>query len=150
MKGVKFGKMLDIILDDDPAYFYRGRVTINEWKSNSNIGEIVIEVDAEPYKMKLAETVVTKAVAGTTNTVNITDYNTLVYEVTNNSIPMTLEVDISDLTGSYYIGFGYIYTDKEVVYGVTSTKNIGIGAVRTNKQAVSAHTTYVNKIYLRK
>lgn len=88
------------------------------------------------------------SVTGTTNTVNITDYNTLVFEVTNNSVAMTLEVDISDLTGSYYIGFGYRYADKEVVYGVTSSKNIGTGSVRTLKKAVSSHTTYINEIKL--
>lgn len=56
------GKKLQVILDDDPAHYYLGRVTINEWKSNKRVGEIVIEVDAEPYKLKVAETVVTQAV----------------------------------------------------------------------------------------
>lgn len=46
------GKKMQVILDDDPAYFYYGRVSVNEWKSNKGIGEIVIEVDAEPYKYK--------------------------------------------------------------------------------------------------
>lgn len=90
------------------------------------------------------------SVTGTSSVYDITDYNTLVFEVTNNSVAMTLEVDISDLTGSYYIGFGYRYADKEVVYGVTSSKNIGTGSVRTIKKAVSAHTTYINEIKLRK
>lgn len=58
------GKMLQVILDDDPAHYYLGRVTINEWKSNKRLGEIVIEVDAQPYKLKVDETVVTRAVAG--------------------------------------------------------------------------------------
>ena len=58
------GQKLQVILDDDPAHYYLGRVAINEWKSNKRLGEIVIEVDAEPYKLKVAETVVTRAVAG--------------------------------------------------------------------------------------
>lgn len=56
------GKKMQVILDDDPANYYFGRVTINEWKSNKRVGEIVIEVDAEPYKLKVAETVITQAV----------------------------------------------------------------------------------------
>lgn len=56
------GKKMQVILDDDPAFYYYGRVTINEWKSNKRIGEIVIEVDAQPYKLKVAETVITQAV----------------------------------------------------------------------------------------
>ena len=47
------GKKMQVILDDDPAYFYYGRVSINDWKSNKGIGEIVIEVDAEPFKGKV-------------------------------------------------------------------------------------------------
>lgn len=58
------GKKMQVILDDDPAFFYSGRVTVNEWKSNKNLGEIVIEVDAEPYKMKVAETVLSTGVQG--------------------------------------------------------------------------------------
>lgn len=58
------GKVMEVILDDDPSYYYKGRVTINEWKSEKNLGQIVIEVDAEPYKYKVAETVVTQAVTG--------------------------------------------------------------------------------------
>ena len=88
-------------------------------------------------------------VTGTSNKVDITEYKYLVYEVTNNSEPITLEVDISDLSGEYYIGFGYRYADKAVVYGVTSTKNIGTGAVKTLKKSVSSHTTYIYKVYLR-
>ena len=56
------GKKMQVILDDDPANYYFGRVAINEWKSNKRVGEIVIEVDAEPYKLKVAETVITQAV----------------------------------------------------------------------------------------
>ena len=58
------GRKMKIILDDDPANYYFGRVTVNEWKSDKNIGQIVIEVDAEPYKYKAAETVVSRAVSG--------------------------------------------------------------------------------------
>lgn len=90
------------------------------------------------------------SVTGTTNVIDITDYNTLVYEVTNDSVSMTLEVDISDLSGEYYIGIGFRYADMELVYGVTSTKNIGTGAVKTLKEPVTSGTTYVNKVYLRK
>lgn len=58
------GRKMQVILDDDPAYFYYGRISINEWKSNKGIGEIVIEVDAEPYKQSTTETVVSHAVSG--------------------------------------------------------------------------------------
>lgn len=59
------GKKMRIILDDDPLNFYYGRVTVNEWKSDRNIGRIVIEVDAEPYKYNLYESEVMQMVSGT-------------------------------------------------------------------------------------
>ena len=46
-----------IILDIDNEFYYIGRITVNEWQSNKNIGKIVIDVDAEPYKYKLNKTV---------------------------------------------------------------------------------------------
>lgn len=61
------GKKMKVILDDDPNNYYLGRVTLNEWKSNKNLGEIVVEVDAEPYKYKAEETIVSQAVTGTAN-----------------------------------------------------------------------------------
>lgn len=57
------GQKMQVILDDDPAYFYYGRVSINDWKSNKGIGEIVIEVDAEPFKQSVTKTVVTHTVS---------------------------------------------------------------------------------------
>lgn len=59
------GQKLKIVLDDDPANYYIGRVSVNEWKANKRLGEITIDVDAEPYKYNAAETVVTQAVSGT-------------------------------------------------------------------------------------
>lgn len=50
------GKQMQVILDDDPGHFYWGRVSVNQWKSNKNIGEVVIEVDAEPYKREVTDT----------------------------------------------------------------------------------------------
>ena len=63
------GQKMKVILDDDPNYYYYGRVSINKWKSNKNIGDIVIEVDAEPFKMEAQETVVRQTVSSNANIV---------------------------------------------------------------------------------
>lgn len=44
------GQRLQIIFDDDVAFYYVGRVSVNKWTSNKNIGTIVIECTAEPFK----------------------------------------------------------------------------------------------------
>lgn len=56
------GKKMQVTLDDDPDFYYIGRVTVNEWKSNKRIGLIAIEVDAEPYKLKQAPTVMYRTI----------------------------------------------------------------------------------------
>lgn len=79
------GKKMQVILDDDPAYFYYGRVSINEWKSNKGVGEIVIEVDAEPFKQSITETVVTQTVKGSAGITLDNDKMPVVPTITTNA-----------------------------------------------------------------
>lgn len=46
------GKSMKIILDDDKDFFYQGRVSVNKFKSNISYAEIVIDVDAKPFKYR--------------------------------------------------------------------------------------------------
>lgn len=85
VQGTLHGKKMQVILDDDPAYFYYGRVSINDWKSNKGIGEIVIEVDAEPFKQSITETVVTKAVSSSANIILNNDKMPVVPTITTNA-----------------------------------------------------------------
>ena len=59
------GKKIRIILDDDPDFYYIGRVTVSEWKANKNVGELTIDCDCEPYKYKVYETMITEEISGT-------------------------------------------------------------------------------------
>lgn len=47
------GGLFKVILEDDPAYFYRGRLTVNEWKSEKDWSKIVLDYHFEPYKYEL-------------------------------------------------------------------------------------------------
>ena len=40
-------------LDEDPTYYYEGRLQVNEWKSDKVTSTITIEGDVEPYKMEM-------------------------------------------------------------------------------------------------
>lgn len=79
------GKKMPVILDDDPAYFYYGRVSINDWKSNKGIGEIVIEVDAEPFKQNIIETVVSHTVTDSSNIILLNDRMPVVPTITTDA-----------------------------------------------------------------
>ena len=67
------GKKMKIVLDDDPYFYYVGRVRVNEWKSDGRIGTIVIDCDCEPYKYKINKTVITETITGSKTVV----YNNL-------------------------------------------------------------------------
>ena len=59
------GQFVKIIVDDDDAFYYMGRVNVNEWKSDKTIGKVVIECDCEPFKYKKYVTVITEDIVGT-------------------------------------------------------------------------------------
>ena len=47
------GKRFRAILEDDPAYFYEGRFTVNQWKSDKWWSSIVIDYNVKPYKYEM-------------------------------------------------------------------------------------------------
>ena len=65
IKNALHGKKKRIILDDDPLYFWIGRLFVSSYTNENGIGIVTIEADCEPYKYKLAKTVVSRAVDGT-------------------------------------------------------------------------------------
>ncbi|MCF2569546.1 hypothetical protein I6E09_10265 [Mediterraneibacter glycyrrhizinilyticus] len=50
------GRKMKMICDDDPNYFYVGRLSVNKWKSEKANATIVIDYNLEPYKYDLVST----------------------------------------------------------------------------------------------
>lgn len=44
------GKRLKIVCDDDPAFYYIGRVSVDNWNSDSRVGKLVVNCTVEPFK----------------------------------------------------------------------------------------------------
>ena len=59
------GKKLPIILDEDPEWYYTGRISVSEWKADRNIGKLTIDCDCEPYKYQIGTTEIFKSISGT-------------------------------------------------------------------------------------
>ena len=59
------GKRMAITLDEDPEWYYTGRISVSEWKAEKNIGKLTIDCDCEPYKKQSNPTVITRAISGT-------------------------------------------------------------------------------------
>lgn len=47
------GQQMKAVLDDEPTYYYIGRFSVNEWKSDKMNSKIVIDYSVEPYKLEM-------------------------------------------------------------------------------------------------
>lgn len=65
------GKKVTIRLNNDDDYYYTGRAVINQWECVKRKGKIVIQVDCEPYKYAVIETIRTVQVSNQTKTVTL-------------------------------------------------------------------------------
>ena len=61
------GKKMTITLDDDPEWYYLGRISVSEWKADRNIGKLVVDCDCEPYKYQIGTTEVFRSISGTSS-----------------------------------------------------------------------------------
>lgn len=82
IKNAIHGKKMRIILDDDPLFYYLGRVSVLPFTTDRNIGLVSIECDCEPYKMKLELTSVSVTISGTDNIVLANSRKRAVPEIT--------------------------------------------------------------------
>lgn len=46
------GRTFMIALEDDPTYYYEGRITVNEWRSEPNWSRIVLNYSVWPFKRR--------------------------------------------------------------------------------------------------
>lgn len=46
------GRNMKVILDDDPDYYYKGRMAVNSWKSDQSHSTIVVQYNLQSYKLK--------------------------------------------------------------------------------------------------
>lgn len=49
------GKRMRMVLEDDPEYYYEGRFTLNDWKSESWNSKITINYVVGPYKYRIKD-----------------------------------------------------------------------------------------------
>lgn len=99
------GKKMQIVLTEDPDWYYIGRISVSEWKADRNIGKLTIDCDCEPFKYKLEKTVVQ---------VVVTDTKTAT--LTNSRKRAVPEVNIETTSGI------------QIVYQTTNIWDLGSGS----------------------
>ena len=62
IKNALHGKKMKIILDDNPNYYFYGRVSVGDWTSDKNIAKLTITCDCDPWRYKMTETTVTQSI----------------------------------------------------------------------------------------
>lgn len=50
------GQKVKVILETDPSYYYEGRLSVNEWRSEKDHSKIVIDYNLDPYKYEIQST----------------------------------------------------------------------------------------------
>ena len=125
VQNLLHGQKMQIILDDDPGNYYVGRVTINEWKSDKNLGNIVIEVDAEPYKYKLQETVVSRAVSGSSTITLANSRRRVVPSITTDA---EFTIAFGNYSGTFSAGT-FMIPELELIEGNNTVTVAGTGNI---------------------
>jgi len=122
------GRKLPIIDDEDPEWFYKGRISVSEWKAEKNIGKLTIDCDCEPYKMQTSPTVISKAVNGTDIIVLPNSRKRTVPEVV---IDSEVGLNIVFGTGNVWdLGSGsYTLPELELVEGENAVTVTGTGTI---------------------
>ena len=90
------GQRITFNLSNDEDYYYVGRATINQWECVKRKGKIVIQVDCEPYKYAVTETVRTVSVTDKTKTITLINNRKRVCPILNVTGTITLTIDSVD------------------------------------------------------
>lgn len=51
------GQKMKAYLEDDPGWYYEGRFSVNEWRSDKDWSRIVIDYDVYPYKKEITDSI---------------------------------------------------------------------------------------------
>lgn len=66
VKNALHGKKTEIVLDDEPSFFYVGRLEVSSYTNEKGIGQVVVEATCEPWKYKQALTTAQYTASGPT------------------------------------------------------------------------------------
>lgn len=127
IKNAIHGRKMRIILDDDPLFYWIGRVHVSKFTNEKNVGMISIECDCQPYKYKQDATVSAHVVSGV-QTITLTNgRKRAVPEVqihTDTSIRIVYGGYIWDLGGGVYT-----LPELELTHGENTVTVTGSGTV---------------------
>ena len=99
------GKIMKVIFDADYDFFYTGRCRITSFNTTAIPATVSIEVDAEPYKFDIHETVISETVSGE---------KTICVDEQNMKVVPTITVS-SDMTLTYKTKLYQLFTGDNII-----------------------------------
>lgn len=84
------GKRLRITLDEDPDYYYDGRVAVRKYERDKLLRQITVEATCNPYQLRQHETVRTETVSTTERSILLTNENMPVIPQITVTVPTTV------------------------------------------------------------
>ena len=123
------GQMIRILDDDYPDYYYEGEATVST-TINSNYITINIEIDAHPFRLKVAPTVVSRTLNGTV-TLYLKNESAEVIP----TITVTAETTIKFNNRTIVLSAGVYTVEAFVLVGGLNTFEVtGTGTIRIEYQ----------------
>lgn len=102
------GRKFSFRFDNDPDYYWIGRITNKDYASDQGEGNYTINISSQPYKYKNSATTVTKTVSGDTSiTLSNADMWTCPTMTVSSQMTITFR-DINDPAASGIIGSGIV------------------------------------------
>lgn len=120
------GRKFKIILDKDDGFYWSGRCTVDTYKSEKRVRQIVVVARVKPYKYKTSETVIKISLTETPKAVNIINSRMSVCPF----IECTGDTTISFKTATFAMNSGvHRFLDIEFKEGVNQLELSGTGTV---------------------
>ena len=92
------GRACDITLDDDPGYYYQGRLSVEKYNVDGLLKQIVVKAICRPYKFKQEETVVSSSLTTAYKDIDLPNDRKPVVPVITVSANTTLQWDGNTFT----------------------------------------------------
>lgn len=92
MQNALNGRRMKIVLDEDPEFYFVGRVSVGDMELEKNIATIPVECDCEPYKYRKEKTVVSAEVSGS-KTLELRNLRQHVVPTFNSTGQLTIEYE---------------------------------------------------------
>lgn len=118
------GQTMDVKSDLDPNYMWHGCVLYNGFDSDESTGELVLTVDAEPYKLKRTETTKTKTGSGTLICANDRMPTSPTITVTADTTIEFGDLEITLSAGTHLVDFTFLEGDNELTITGSGTTTV--------------------------